>query len=141
MTGKHTTDYSDASGMLLLDVKNKCWSKKMCSICEIEESLLPKLYGSFEVIGKVNNEEVAYLDGVEVVAGAGDNAAAAIGTGTIGEGSCNISLGTSGTIFISSKEFKVEHFYVLLVEKGPILSSKWNSHGPGRQICSDMVEY
>ncbi len=48
-----------------------------------------------------------------VAAGAGDNAAAAVGTGTVGEGLCNISLGTSGTIFISSHEFKVDSFNAL----------------------------
>lgn len=113
LTGKHTTDYSDASGMLLLDVENKCWSKEMCNVCGIREDVLPELHESFEVVGKVDNQEVAFLNGVEVVAGAGDNAAAAIGTGTIGEGSCNISLGTSGTIFISSKDFKVDDYNAL----------------------------
>ncbi|MBR2068115.1 MAG: xylulokinase [Solobacterium sp.] len=108
LTGRHVTDYSDASGMLLLDVKNKCWSKEMCSICDIDESLLPELHESYDVIGEVNHEALEMLKGVSVVAGAGDNAAAAIGTGTIGEGNCNISLGTSGTIFISSHHFQVD---------------------------------
>ena len=48
-------------------------------------------------------EELGFSADVKVVAGAGDNAAAAVGTGTVGDGQCNISLGTSGTIFISSK--------------------------------------
>lgn len=108
LTGKHTTDYSDASGMLLLDVKNKCWSKEMCEICDVKEEWLPELKESYEVVGEVNSSVLKKLEGVKVVAGAGDNAAAAIGTGTIGEGNCNISLGTSGTIFISSKDFNVD---------------------------------
>jgi len=111
LTGIHATDYSDASGMLLLDVKNKCWSKEMLEICKITEEQLPKLYDSFEVIGTVKPDVAELLginNNVTVVAGAGDNAAAAIGTQTIGEGMCNISLGTSGTIFVSSEKFSVD---------------------------------
>ncbi len=84
LTGVHCTDVSDASGMLIFDVKNRCWSKEMCEIC-----------------------------GVKVAAGAGDNAAAAVGTGTVGDGMCNISLGTSGTIFISSNKFGVDKYNAL----------------------------
>ncbi|MBR2650844.1 MAG: xylulokinase [Clostridia bacterium] len=108
LTGNHATDYSDASGMLLLDVKNKCWSEKMASICHISTDMLPELYESYEVIGTVIPgiaERLGLPSGVRVVAGAGDNAAAAIGTGTQGSGSCNISLGTSGTVFITSDKF------------------------------------
>jgi xylulokinase len=108
LTGTHSTDYSDAAGMLLLDVKNKCWSKEMLDICGISESQMPKLYESFEVVGTVK-KEIADKFGIAqdavVVAGAGDNAAAAVGTGTVGDGKCNISLGTSGTIFVSSHCF------------------------------------
>lgn len=110
LTGVHSCDYSDASGMLLLDVKNKCWSDEMLSICGISASQLPALYESYEVVGEIKTEfaEQFGLGNVKVVAGAGDNAAAAIGTGTVGEGRCNISLGTSGTIFISSEKFGVD---------------------------------
>ncbi len=108
LTGIHCTDYSDASGMLLLDVKNKCWSKEMLDICGITEAQMPKLYESFEVVGTIKAEHAEKF-GINrhavVVAGAGDNAAAAIGTGTVGNGKCNISLGTSGTIFVSSDSF------------------------------------
>lgn len=111
LTGVHTCDYSDASGMLLLDVEKKAWSKEMLNICGITESQMPKLFESYEVIGTVKPEIASLLGlpaGVKVVAGAGDNAAAAIGTGTVGEGGCNISLGTSGTIFISFNKFGVD---------------------------------
>ena len=111
LTGVHACDYSDASGMLLLDVEHKCWSKEMLDICDIREEQMPKLFESFEVIGTVTAETADRLGlphDVKVVAGAGDNAAAAVGTGTVGEGACNISLGTSGTIFISSDRFGVE---------------------------------
>ncbi len=111
LTGVHSCDYSDASGMLLLDVKNKCWSEKMLRICSVLEKQMPSLFESSDVIGTVKADIAAELglsENVKVVAGAGDNAAAAIGTGTVGNGKCNISLGTSGTIFISSSNFGVD---------------------------------
>ena len=111
LSGVFSTDYSDASGMLLLDVKNKKWSKKMCDICGVDETMLPKLYESYEVTGTVKPEiakEIGFTDNVKVCAGAGDNAAAAVGTGVVGDGGCNISLGTSGTVFISSAKFGVD---------------------------------
>ena len=111
LTGVHACDYSDASGMLLLDVQHKCWSKEMLEICHITEAQLPKLYESWQVVGNLKAEvakELGFSEDVKVVAGAGDNAAAAVGTGTVGDGRCNISLGTSGTIFISSANFGVD---------------------------------
>ena len=111
LTGVHCCDYSDASGMLLLDVEHKCWSKEMLDICGVKEAQMPELYESYEVVGHLTAEAAAALglnESVVVVAGAGDNAAAAVGTGTVGEGGCNISLGTSGTIFISSEKFGVD---------------------------------
>lgn len=111
LTGVHCCDYSDASGMLLLDVEHKCWSKEMLDICGVGELQMPELYESYEVVGHLTAQAAAALglsESVVVVAGAGDNAAAAVGTGTVGEGGCNISLGTSGTIFISSEKFGVD---------------------------------
>ena len=111
LTGVHATDVSDASGMLLLDVKNRKWSKEMCDLCHISEEMLPKLFESYECIGTLLPEvakELGVTGEVKVAAGAGDNAAAAVATGTVGDGNCNISLGTSGTIFISQKKFSVD---------------------------------
>ena len=111
LTGVHSCDYSDASGMLLLDVEHKRWSKEMLEICGIKETQMPKLYESYEVTGTLKPDIAAELglpETVRVCAGAGDNAAAAVGTGTVGDGACNISLGTSGTIFISSGKFGVD---------------------------------
>ncbi|SFU87977.1 xylulokinase [Butyrivibrio sp. M55] len=111
LSGTFCTDYSDASGMLLLDVKNRKWSKEMCDICGITENMLPKLFDSFEKVGELKHDLAAELglkDGVVIAAGAGDNAAAAVGTGTVGNNKCNISLGTSGTIFMSSDSFAVD---------------------------------
>ena len=111
LSGVHCTDVSDASGMLTFDVKNRCWSKEMIDICGIKESQLAKVYESYEAVGTVLPaiaEELGIPTTCKVVAGAGDNAAAAVGTGTVGDGMCNISLGTSGTIFISSEKFGVD---------------------------------
>jgi len=111
LSGVHCTDVSDASGMLTFDVKNRCWSKEMIEICGIKESQLAKVYESYETVGTVLPaiaEELGIPTTCKVVAGAGDNAAAAVGTGTVGDGMCNISLGTSGTIFISSEKFGVD---------------------------------
>lgn len=116
LTGVHCTDYSDASGFLLLDVKNKCWSQKMLSICSISEKQMPKLYESYEAVGTILPNiarELGLQSDTIIVAGAGDNAAAAVGTGTVSNGKCNISLGTSGTIFISSDSFSVDSFNAL----------------------------
>ncbi len=111
LTGVHCTDVSDASGMLLFDVKNRCWSKEMCEICGVSEDQLATCYESYEKVGCVLPEVADKLGlphNVVVAAGAGDNAAAAVGTGTVGDNMCNISLGTSGTIFISSDHFGVD---------------------------------
>lgn len=108
LSGTFSTDYSDASGMLLLDVANKCWSKEMCEICSITEDMLPRLFESYEKIGTLKKELASRLglsENVVIAAGGGDNAASAVGTGTVGEGKCNISLGTSGTLFISADHF------------------------------------
>ena len=116
LSGCHCCDYSDASGMLLLDVKNRCWSKEMLEICDVTEEQMPKLFESYEAVGTLKPElagELGIPASCKIVAGAGDNAAAAVGTGTVGDGRCNISLGTSGTIFISSRDFGVDEHNAL----------------------------
>ena len=116
LTGVHACDYSDASGTLLLDVKNKRWSREMLDICGVRETQMPRLFESYQCIGTVKPDIARALglgDNVKVAAGAGDNAAAAVGTGVVGDGGCNISLGTSGTVFISSENFGVDRHNAL----------------------------
>ena len=111
LTGVHCCDYSDASGTLMLDVEHKCWSKEMLDICGVSREQMPRLYESYQAVGTLLPgiaEKLGLSPEVKVAAGAGDNAAAAVGTGTVGSGGCNISLGTSGTIFISSDKFGVD---------------------------------
>ena len=111
LTGVHCTDYSDAGGMLLLDVRNKCWSEPMLDLCGITKEQMPRLFESWECVGTLTKEAAeatGLTTDVKVCAGAGDNAAAAIGCGVVGDGGCNISLGTSGTIFITNSKFSVD---------------------------------
>lgn len=135
LTGVFSTDYSDASGMLLLDVKNKCWSKEMMEICGVRQEWLPKLYESYEMTGTLREDvakELGFPSTCKVAAGAGDNAAAAVGTGTVGTGKCNISLGTSGTLFITSDVFQVD-------EKNALHSfdhADGNYHLMGCMLCA-----
>ena len=111
LTGVFATDVSDASGMQLLDVKNRVWSDTVLECLSIDKAMLAQVFESQEVTGTLLPEaakELGLTEKVKVVAGAADNAAAAVGTGTVGDGACNISLGTSGTVFISSDKFGVD---------------------------------
>ena len=108
LTGTHSCDPSDASGMLLFDVEHRRWSKEMLDICGLTESQMGRVFESWEPVGTLRKDIAAELglsESVLVTAGAGDNAAAAIGTGTVGEGRCNVSLGTSGTLFLSGSRY------------------------------------
>ncbi|MBQ7739885.1 MAG: xylulokinase [Eubacterium sp.] len=101
LTGNFATDVSDASGTLYFDVERRKWSGEMLEILGIDEGYLPEVYESCDVIGSTN----LFGLNARVVAGAGDNAAAAIGTNTVSAGGCNISLGTSGTVFIPTNNY------------------------------------
>ena len=116
MTGVHSTDYSDAAGMLLLDTAHKCWSAEMLYICGVTKEQMPRLFESWQVIGTLTGrvaQDLGLPPHVRVCAGAGDNAAAAVGTDTLSDGSCNISVGTSGTIFIACDQFHLPKNHAL----------------------------
>lgn len=111
LTGVYATDYSDASGTLLLDVCNKTYSQAMLSYIGITEAQLPKLYESYDVTGMLSKEIKSFLglsQDVKVVGGAGDQAAGAIGAGTIAEGVVSVTLGTSGVVFAAHDDYKVD---------------------------------
>ncbi len=108
LTGVHATDCSDASGMLLFDVEHRRWSEKMLELCSLRREQAARVFESSEPVGTLLPaiaEELGLSGNVLVAAGAGDNAAAAVGTGTVGQGRCNISLGTSGTFFLSGDRY------------------------------------
>ncbi len=107
MTGEYATEVSDASGMQLLDVPNRCWSTEVLEKLGIDEALLPKVYESPEVTGHISYEFAARTGlstNTVVVGGAGDNAAAAVGTGIVEDGRAFTTIGTSGVVFAHTSE-------------------------------------
>jgi len=112
LSGVFATDYSDASGMLLLDVKNQDWSDKMLNVVGVKRELLPKLFHSYEVIGNVTiaaASQTGLSVNTKVVIGGGDQSVGAIGSGIVKEGMCSVSLGTSGVVFVATDEFAVDN--------------------------------
>ena len=111
LTGDYATEVSDASGMQVLDVPNRCWSKELLGILDIDEALLAKVYESPEVTGHVSSEAAA-LTGLSadtlVVGGAGDNAAAAVGTGVVEDGRAFTTIGTSGVVFAHTSKLAID---------------------------------
>ena len=107
LTGEYATDVSDASGMLLLDVVKRRWSKPLLSKLELDVELLGSCYESEEITGQLT-KDAADLLGLTpdclVVGGAGDCAAGAIGNGIVEGGLLNTSLGTSGVVFVHSDQ-------------------------------------
>lgn len=111
LTGEFATEVSDASGMQLLDVPNRCWSDEVLSKLGIDKSLLAKVYESPEVTGKLTakaSELTGIPEGTPVVGGAGDNAAAAVGTGTVEDGIAFTTLGTSGVVFAHTTKLSID---------------------------------
>ncbi len=111
LTGEFCTDVSDASGMLLLDVRKRTWSKPLLSKLELDEKLFAACYESEEVTGKLRPavaEELGLSTNCAVVGGAGDCAANAVGTGVVTSGTLSTSIGTSGVMFVHSDEVQID---------------------------------
>ena len=105
LTGERATDVADASGTLLLDVANRRWSDAMLDAVEINKSCLPTLFESSEITGRVSAEGAAATglrEGTPVVAGAGDQAAGAVGMGIVRPGAVSATIGTSGVVFAAT---------------------------------------
>ncbi len=103
LSGDRASDVADSSGTLLFDVRNRKWSTEMFDAFELDASLFPRVYESIEVTGTVSASgaaETGLLPGTKIVAGAGDNAAGAIGTGTVQPGTASVTIGTSGVVFV-----------------------------------------
>lgn len=111
LTGDFATEVSDASGMQMLDVPNRCWSEKLLNMLNIDPSLLAKVYESCEVTGHIS-KAAAELTGLSedmlVVGGAGDNAAAAVGTGVVEDGRAFTTIGTSGVVFAHTDKLAID---------------------------------
>lgn len=111
LTGALASEMSDASGTNLLDVPGRCWSQEILEKLEIDPSWMPKLYESPEITGTVTRETAALTglaEGTPVVGGAGDNAAAAVGTGVVEEGKAFTTIGTSGVVFAHSDRVTID---------------------------------
>ena len=111
LCGNYATDVSDASGTLYFDVEHRCWSKPMLELLGVTEDKLPTVYESHEVVGTITPamaQRFGLSESVKIVAGAGDNAAAAIGNHIVNDGDCNLSVGTSGTVFVSSDKYAAD---------------------------------
>ncbi len=142
LTGEFATEVSDASGMQLLDVPNRKWSDQVLDALEIDKSLLGKVYESPEITGKVTkaaSDLTGLAEGTAVVGGAGDNAAAAVGTGTVFDGKAFTTIGTSGVVFAHTSKLSIDPkgrvhtfccavpgaWHVMGVTQGAGLSLKW----------------
>ena len=152
LTGEFATEVSDASGMQLLDVPGRCWSKEVLKALDIDESMLGKVYESCQVTGTLL-EQVAGQTGltvdVKVVGGAGDNAAAAVGTGIVKDGTAFTTIGTSGVVFAHTSKVSIDPkgrvhtcccavpgaWHIMGVTQGAGLSLKWFKD----QFCQDYV--
>lgn len=105
LTGEKATDVADASGTLMLNVARRQWCGEILQAAEIDRSLLPALYESTDVCGKVSAmgaEATGLSVGTPVVAGAGDQAAGAIGIGVVAPGAVSATVGTSGVVFATT---------------------------------------
>ncbi|MGA3091632.1 MAG: xylulokinase [Terriglobales bacterium] len=159
MTGDRATDMADASGTLLLDVAHRRWSQQMLEASEIDGSLLPALYESSEVCGKVSAIAAAVTGlkaGTPVVAGAGDQAAGATGMGIVTVGAVSATIGTSGVVFAATDAPALDHrgrlhtfchaipgrWHVMGVTQAAGLSLRWfrDQFGAGNHDGRDPYE-
>jgi len=111
LTGEYATEVSDASGTLLLDVKNRIWCEPLLDRLQLEKSLLPEVYESEVVSGKLSETAAQSLGlpvGVPVVGGGGDQAAGAVGNGIVKDGAISATMGTSGVVFAHSEEVQTD---------------------------------
>ncbi|MFM8217654.1 MAG: xylulokinase [Planctomycetaceae bacterium] len=111
LTGEFATEVSDASGTLLLDVKQRHWSSRLLGKLQIDRDWLPKVHESEEVSGQLTTEATRLLGlpmGVPVVGGGGDQAASAVGNGIVKKGVVSATMGTSGVVFAHSDEVQYD---------------------------------
>lgn len=153
LTGEYATEVSDASGMQLLDIPNRCWSDEVLNKLGIDKALLAKVYESPEITGKVIRqaaELTGLFEGTIVVGGAGDNAAAAVGTGVVEDGKAFTTIGSSGVVFAHTDNISIDKkgrvhtfccavpncWHVMGVTQSAGLSLKWFRDN----LCQSEVE-
>lgn len=142
ITGKYATEVSDASGMQLLDIPNRGWSDEVLEKLNIDKTLLAEVYESPDITGYITKEAAALTglkEGTPVVGGAGDNAAAAVGTGAVVDGKAFTTIGTSGVVYAHTSKISIDPkgrvhtfccavpncWHVMGVTQGAGLSLKW----------------
>jgi xylulokinase len=159
MTGERAIDMADASGTLLLDVAHRRWSKLMMEAAAIDERTLPALFESPDICGKVNTEGAKALglrQGTPVIAGAGDQAAGAVGMGIVAPGAVSATIGTSGVVFAATDRPALEpegrlhtfchaipgRWHVMGVTQAAGLSLRWfrDQFGAGKDDGRDPYE-
>ena len=158
LTGEYATEVSDASGMQLLDIPNRQWSDEVLEKLEIDRALLGRVYESPEVTGRITRraaELTGLREGTIVVGGAGDNAAAAVGTGVVRDGRAFTTIGTSGVVFAHTDYMAIDQkgrvhtfccavpgaWHVMGVTQGAGLSLKWfrdNFCGAEKETAAQM---
>ena len=159
LTGEKATDVADASGTLLFDVTHRKWSDEMLELAELDRGLLPRAYESQEVTGRVSAEgaqATGLREGTPVVAGAGDQAAGAVGMGIVRPGAVSATIGTSGVVFAATDRPALdpkgrvhtfchavpERWHVMGVTQGAGLSLRWfrDQFGAGVEDGRDPYE-
>ena len=136
LTGEFATEVSDASGMQLLDIPNRCWSDEVLEKLDIDKNLLGKVYESPEITGYVTEAAAALTGlaaGTPVVGGAGDNAAAAVGTGVVEDGKAFTTIGTSGVVLPILRLFRStpKAGFIPSAVQCPVSGTSWASlRGP-----------
>jgi xylulokinase len=159
LTGEKATDVADASGTLLFDVGRRRWSDEMLELAGVDRGLLPRAYESAEVTGRVSAEGAAATglrEGTPVVAGAGDQAAGAVGMGIVRPGAVSATIGTSGVVFAATDRPALdpkgrvhtfchaipERWHVMGVTQGAGLSLRWfrDQFGAGEADGRDPYE-
>jgi len=159
MTGERSTDMADASGTLLLDVAKRRWSPEMLEAAEIDPAFLPALFESPDICAKVSTEGEAATglkSGTPVVAGAGDQAAGAVGMGIVAAGAVSATIGTSGVVFAATDRPALDprgrlhtfchaipgRWHVMGVTQAAGLSLRWfrDQFGAGHEDGRDAYE-
>jgi xylulokinase len=142
VTGARATDVADASGTLLFDVVNRRWSAEMLQASDLRPEILPQVFESPEITGRVSKDGAAasgLREGMPVVAGGGDQAAGAVGMGIVEPGNVSATIGTSGVVFAATSTPVVEpkgrihtfchaipgRWHVMGVTQGAGLSLRW----------------
>src|ERR1700730_11850510 len=159
LTGARAIDVADASGTLLLDVVNRRWSAPMMEVSHLDEALLPKVFESQEITSYITTEgaqATGLIEGIPVVAGAGDQAAGAVGMGIVYPGAVSATIGTSGVVFAATSKPVLEpqgrihtfchaipgRWHVMGVTQGAGLSLRWfrDQFGGGASYDALMKE-